>query len=321
MRFAKVLSIVLAVVFSVLANLDSGLVAYYPFNGNANDASGNGHSGTVYGATLAVGKDSAANGAYSFDGSNDYISLPTNIIGNNSSGTTIAMWVQLNFSSDNQIPFCINGVDVYGAKYFSIYTTGSCFRVEYSQVNCSQPYTFNNSWHHVIGTWNSSTVNYWIDGVKVGTEAFQSYAGSVTSVWLGNAQNRSKWVNGRIDEVRIYNRVMSDAEISTLYNYQPQTVVTYLVKHLKVIAYQELNAFAKLCKDIPSVLYVSRDADTLIKKIDYRDTTWKPISMDLWPTSGESEIAVTLEKGDSTVTEVRTNNGTLTKVINPYSHN
>ena len=50
-----------------------GLVAYYPFNGNANDESTDGHDGTVYGATLTTDRFGNSNSAYSFDGINDYI--------------------------------------------------------------------------------------------------------------------------------------------------------------------------------------------------------------------------------------------------------
>ena len=52
----------------------SGLVAHYPFNGNANDESGNGNDGTVVGATLTTDRFGSPNSAYSFDGVDDYIS-------------------------------------------------------------------------------------------------------------------------------------------------------------------------------------------------------------------------------------------------------
>ena len=52
-----------------------GLVAYYPFNGNADDESGNGHDGTVYGATLTTDRFGDSGSAYSFDGIDNYISV------------------------------------------------------------------------------------------------------------------------------------------------------------------------------------------------------------------------------------------------------
>ena len=63
---------------SALAGFDPnlGLVAYYPFNGNANDESGNGRHGEVIGPELTTDRAGSANGAYSFTGSNDRIKLP-----------------------------------------------------------------------------------------------------------------------------------------------------------------------------------------------------------------------------------------------------
>ena len=52
-----------------------GLVAYYPFNGNANDVSENGNNGTVSCATLTANKDGDENSAYSFDGDQDQITI------------------------------------------------------------------------------------------------------------------------------------------------------------------------------------------------------------------------------------------------------
>ena len=80
------------------ANLQQGLVAYYPFNGNANDESGNGNNGTVNGATLTEDRFGNANGAYSFDG-NDWIDATDNGFPNGISGYTFSAWFFL--SSQN----------------------------------------------------------------------------------------------------------------------------------------------------------------------------------------------------------------------------
>lgn len=55
--------------------VSNGLVACYPFNGNANDESGNGNQGTINGATLTSDRFGNSNSAYNFDGSNDYMSM------------------------------------------------------------------------------------------------------------------------------------------------------------------------------------------------------------------------------------------------------
>ena len=58
-----------------MAYLNEGLVAYYPFDANAIDQTGNGHDGTVYGATLTTDRFGKANSAYRFDGVNSYIQI------------------------------------------------------------------------------------------------------------------------------------------------------------------------------------------------------------------------------------------------------
>lgn len=53
----------------------NGLIAWFPFNGNANDMSGNGHNGTVYGATLTTDRFGNTYGAFNFNGSTSYITV------------------------------------------------------------------------------------------------------------------------------------------------------------------------------------------------------------------------------------------------------
>ena len=71
----------------------NGLVGWWPFNGNANDESGNGNNGTVNGATLTVDRNGAFNSAFSFDGLSNYIS--GNIANfSNTSITSLSAWVK-----------------------------------------------------------------------------------------------------------------------------------------------------------------------------------------------------------------------------------
>lgn len=59
----------------------NGLVGYWPFNGNADDASGNGNNGTVNGATLSTDKNGNVNAAYSFNGTSNNIGIPQPFLG------------------------------------------------------------------------------------------------------------------------------------------------------------------------------------------------------------------------------------------------
>ncbi|MFC1853526.1 hypothetical protein ACFL27_25325, partial [candidate division CSSED10-310 bacterium] len=77
------------------ADITTGLVAYYPFNGNADDESGTGNHGTVNGAVLATDRFDQPDSAYSFDGLNDYISIPHHAT-LNVSNSTFSAWVKSN---------------------------------------------------------------------------------------------------------------------------------------------------------------------------------------------------------------------------------
>ncbi|MFM7769023.1 MAG: hypothetical protein ACKO8Q_00520, partial [Bacteroidota bacterium] len=74
--------------------MQSGLVGYWPFCGNANDASGNGNNGTVNGATLTADRFGNANSAYSFDGVNDGILSPDNNFPYGNSNRTLSFWMK-----------------------------------------------------------------------------------------------------------------------------------------------------------------------------------------------------------------------------------
>ena len=89
-------AVILALSGMAIAGLSDGLMAYYAFNGNANDESGNGNNGTVNGATLTTDRLGNANNAYSFDGEDDYIKVPNSpsidVAGNTISITAWVYW-------------------------------------------------------------------------------------------------------------------------------------------------------------------------------------------------------------------------------------
>ena len=87
----------------------NGLVSYWGFNGNANDASGNAHNGTVNGATLTTDRFGNANSAYSFNGSTSYISVPHNAAFNMQQATW-NVWVKISTASTG------NGYYIFGKR-------------------------------------------------------------------------------------------------------------------------------------------------------------------------------------------------------------
>ena len=102
----QLLTILTAITITATAQVPNyvpttGLVAYYGFNGNANDLSGNGNNGTVTGATLTTDRFGNNSSAYSFNGANNQIAIAnsTSLNIQNFNGISMAVWVKYNVLS------------------------------------------------------------------------------------------------------------------------------------------------------------------------------------------------------------------------------
>jgi hypothetical protein len=115
-----------------LAGINDGLVAYYPFNGNANDESGNGNDGTVNGATLSEDRFGNADSAYSFNGIDNYIAV-LDSPELNPNTITISAWIksfdlsQLTSSHNHHMIINKEGqyeIAVFGAPFDDVHQVG-----------------------------------------------------------------------------------------------------------------------------------------------------------------------------------------------------
>jgi hypothetical protein len=97
------------------SNLYDGLVAYYPFNGNADDESGNDNNGIVYGASLTEDRFGNEDQAYSFDGLNDFIVINSNFP---LKKVSVSVWIKPNTTAKK---------DLFFSKATIIKMIGACF--------------------------------------------------------------------------------------------------------------------------------------------------------------------------------------------------
>ncbi len=205
------------------ANLQQGLVAYYPFNGNANDESGNGNNGTVNGATLTADRFGNANGAYSFDGVDDWISV-IGLMPENNSNRTISTWINLeNYITD---------AGIVGWGNFSMYnysaigvspTTGKLFFWTYGNDVTTVSMNNLNSWINVAISYDNSEnrVKLYLNGVLDTDNIISSLFTSNSNLHIGKSlQNSSTYFSGKIDDITIHNRALSPSEIQQLHTAQ-----------------------------------------------------------------------------------------------------
>jgi hypothetical protein len=213
----------------VNAEINDGLVAYYPFNGNTNDESGNGHNGILNGtgATLTNDRFGNANKAYSFNGTGSYIHAnlgTTNLFDNDFS---ITAWVKFN-NFTNQYPMIVFFVNAdaqgnaavihgLGSGYALIKRVYTSVGLLYSSSALNE-----NEWYLITivksGVQRKMYINSSVSASASSSPNF-SMNGMFT-IGSDNTGRREVSIDGSIDEIRIYNRAISESEIQQLYQGQ-----------------------------------------------------------------------------------------------------
>jgi hypothetical protein len=205
------------------AQLTNGLIAYYPFNGNAHDLSGNNHHGTVYNAVLTADRNGNANSAYSFNGSNTRIEIPDNI-NFHMSNFTIAAWVKIDPISQTIVS------KSYGNGVFNSFTIGydnnalasAVSDGSSSAVYYSAPYSLSGNWFHYAVSFDdqNNEVKFFVNGSLISATTSNitlAYDNNILTIGC-EYQNGvpAYFTSGKIDEVRVYNRPLTNPEIREL---------------------------------------------------------------------------------------------------------
>lgn len=215
----------------------AGLIAHYPFKENANDASGNGHHGIVYGAALTNDRMGNTHHAYSFGGMDDYIDVPYDSSFYPSS-LGAAVWIKahsipdsgeyyiLTTSGDKQTPpydpFRLR-LDSLGRIYARF--EGDTDRVHINMYSITQVNL--GEWYFITAYYDAlvSRGVLYINGVEEASTSRPMLLDKNTlgfRIGAGQTHNGStipgEFFDGCIDDVRIYNRGLSEQEILELYN-------------------------------------------------------------------------------------------------------
>ncbi len=221
------LLIILSLPVPAQINLQQGLVGFFPFNGNANDSSFMAIHGVVHGAMLALGIENSLNTAYGFvAANNDYIDYSANNRGINTK-VTISVWLKTTVST-LQLFFTkydpVNDVGYsMGMLSGGVYIGGRDGNNIY-HISGYTPVAVNDGqWHHVVGIVDE---NLWRVYVDCNLEIqYTSSSASInlensdlmtTGWWFTGDINGHHPFTGTLDELRIYNRVLNDAEINAL---------------------------------------------------------------------------------------------------------
>jgi hypothetical protein len=220
----------------------NGLVGWWPFNGNANDESGNGNNGAVNGSSLTIDRFGNQNKAYNFNGSSNYIdvgTLPT--LGNNPSALTQNAWV---LAATDQSNYCkmpliskrhsgnnswatlgaggngTIGVPWNNQAYF--FVNGPNYSAGITNALYSNNVTNDGQWHMLTGTKNGSTYKLYFDGILQDSIIDNYSVGSNDNMIFGHESiwgfSCEQWYAGKLDDIGIWSRALTQQEVTTLYN-------------------------------------------------------------------------------------------------------
>lgn len=207
------------------ASLSNGLLGYWPFNGNAKDESGNNMTATVVGAALTQDRYGSPSRAYSFDG-NDYIKTSINSI---KDSLTFSLWYKSNASipghpglissrfADGKLTGLLFIEELKNMLVFDMIGGNPTHR---TQIQIDNPY--DGKWHNIVSTYDKESVKIYFDGIlKISQKIKLDVPIVAAPIYFGldnlvGADNR--YWRGQLDDIRIYNRALSQEEINYLAN-------------------------------------------------------------------------------------------------------
>jgi hypothetical protein len=199
----------------------AGLVLYYALDEGsgsvANDASGNGNDGTIEGSPAWI--DGVSGSALAFTGGRDYVTTGTSLL-DNLTEFTIACWLKGDLSQAVRTGLigqndCIE-YGVSASNNIQIWSAAS------GAVNLAWPYDADADWHSVVAVGDGQTVTIYLDGrpaASGGTAITDTYGSSDFPVNIGGGgifDAADNWLTGDIDEIYIYQRALSPAEVAGL---------------------------------------------------------------------------------------------------------
>jgi hypothetical protein len=213
-------------------NTNDGLVAYYPFNGNTDDESGNGNNCTAYGgATLTPDRFGNINRAYRFQNSGDKL---RSVVGQILSCTTLSIsaWFYRTDDGTENPRIVAVGPNASHIQYYSLiidrnndtklgfYCTDGISALTITPYPTSDSSINSGSWYHGVVVYDGTSVKFFVNDVLDKTVSVSGNLQLFTSAVLqiGSSDDGLDQFLGYIDDIRIYNRPLTDIEIQQLYH-------------------------------------------------------------------------------------------------------
>ena len=273
-----------------------GLEAYYLFKGNANDASGKGHDGTVSGATLTADKDGNTNSAYSFDGVSNTIGFDSSFF-NGQQVNSFTLFARFNVLNLEDSPNIWGKALFWGEVNFYLHSDDNSVNLKwantvngnrYSGVQSSNNSISNNEWIDVAITFENQQLKVYKNGVLINStmkysqqgggflsntqvEEYCNFAQDTNSNKIGmrlTGGNPGNYFKGVIDDFGIWNRALTEQEIQNLYTSSAGDII------LNGVVSAESNQIKNVAdptdaQDAVTMAYLQTKLDELSNRVKY----------------------------------------------------
>jgi len=206
----------------------NGLVGWWPFNGNANDESGNGNNGANYGAVLTLDRYGSSNSAYSFNGSTSYIQT-VNPGPTGATSRTVSVWIK---TTDVTTSIAVSWGGATSLTSFNLWSNYGCTGFTFDINGAARTYTssfINGEWNHYVVVFDNSqgsdisVIRVYENGSLLTSTCKVHGNGSINTgntfpVTFGKwCVQDNNYLEGMIDDVGIWTRALNQSEITALY--------------------------------------------------------------------------------------------------------
>ncbi len=221
------------------SQISNGLVAYYPFNGNPNDFSGNDNHLTNFGATMSSDRNENGNRAMAFNGTQYLQSASPFGIPSGGLPRSLCAWIN---SSSNASQIILGYGSMVASSGSGLVINGTqlgMFGISNDLVANHEGIT--SEWTHICGVYSGLNGEIYLNGVSRINSPIAWTTTANSALDIGRLINGTGYFFGRLDDVRIYNRVLSQAEIRALSGVHPTQVSTWST----AVATRSLKFFLK----------------------------------------------------------------------------
>lgn len=230
------------------ATLVDGLVAYHPLNGSTADATGNGYNGVVVNTSYGVDRHGVANGSLAFNGLDSELVVDPAPINFGQTAYTISLWFQLADATTAAQPlvFTSNRTPGLGIMYNDAPTVpdalnwavgdgvGPGWIASYEHGDKTD--YVSGSWYQMAFTKNDDQFTLYVDGLLESTLTVPnsfSFASGLDFGFLDGAQ----YLDGSLDDIRIYDRALSADEVAELHNLEAAHVPDSTLGWLPILTF------------------------------------------------------------------------------------